>query len=137
MKATPVLVALAICTGDALARCDPIGEFRGAPSRAQSIVVERAGDDLEVRVHTSGIRMGDGNRTLGAIRGKLQISGQRCVGALLAPDEECSLFFQFDTQGVEVHQFGSCMFGAGAQADGSYKRTSRSRPRREVQGAPR
>lgn len=75
-------------------------------------------------VSSSGVRFFDGVRTVGAARGKLDLSDKQCIGAYLAPEDECALFFVFRAKALAVHQFGSCMFGAGAWAGGSYKRTS-------------
>lgn len=121
-KAFPMLLlALPLAAG---ASCDPTGSYlQGAFGvYADNFEVSRIGDDYELQLHTYGQKLSDGNRTFGAIRGRLELSQNGCAGAYLAPDEECSVFIMFNHSGAEVHQFGSCLFGNDASAGGTYRR---------------
>jgi hypothetical protein len=108
----------------ASAICDPTGSFlQGASGAyADTFQVSRMGNEYELQLDTYGQKLSDGNRTFGAIRGRLELSQNGCAGAYLAPDEECSVFIMFNRSGAEVHQFGSCLFGDGAWAGGTYRR---------------
>lgn len=106
------------------ASCDPTGSYlqgaSGAP--AGTFEVSRVDNEYELQLDTYGQKLSDGNRTFGTIRGKFGLSSNGCAGAYLAPHEECSVFITFNRRGAEVHQFGSCLFGYGASAGGTYRR---------------
>lgn len=108
----------------AQAACDPAGTYlRGSRGPHEtSFEIQQVGGDLELRLSTYGQKMPDGNWTTGAVRGRVLLSENGCVGAYLAPQEECSIFFAFRADRAEVHQFGSCLFGASAGAGGTYRR---------------
>jgi hypothetical protein len=120
----PFLMLLLAFPLAASASCDPTAPyFRGASGAyANTFEVSRMGDEYELQLDTYGQKLSDGNRTFGAIRGRLELSQNGCAGAYLAPDEECSVFIMFNRSGAEVHQFGSCLFGYGASAGGTYRR---------------
>lgn len=120
----PFLMLLLAFPLAASASCDPTGSFlRGAPGAyADTFQVSRIGTEYELQLDTYGRKLADGNWTFGAIRGRLELSQNGCAGAYLLPDEECSVFIMFNRSGAEVHQFGSCLFGDGAWAGGSYRR---------------
>jgi hypothetical protein len=130
-------MVLATGAANAYAGCDPSGSYKGNPALEQSVVVARTGESFEVWVHSSGQRVAGGVRTTGAAHGKLELSEHQCVGAYLAPEEECSLFFVFRAKGVDVHQFGHCGFGAGAWAGGPYTRVPENSSRARAEGASR
>ena len=129
------LVLLIAGPGIAQAACEPAGEFlRGARGPHQTSFQLSAVDGAyELQLDTYGQKYADGTRTVGTVKGKFVVSDHGCVGAYLAPEEECSLFVVFRADGAEVHQFGSCFFGAGAWAGGSYRRV-RSGARRGLAG---
>jgi hypothetical protein len=120
----PFLMLLLAFPLAASAGCDPTGSYlQGAfGAYADTFEVTRVGDEYELQLDTYGQKLSDGNRTTGAIRGRLELSQNGCAGAYLAPDEECSVFILFSRSGAEVHQFGSCLFGFGASAGGTYRR---------------
>lgn len=108
----------------ASASCDPTGSYLQGVfgGYAGTFEVSRVGDEYELQLDTYGQKLSDGNRASGAIRGRLELSQNGCAGAYLAPHEECSVFITFNRSGAEVHQFGSCLFGYGASAGGTYRR---------------
>ena len=116
-----LLLAFPLAAG---ARCNPTGSYSQGASGAYAgtFEVSRVGDEYALQLDTYGQKLPDGNRTFGAIRGKLALSENGCAGAYLAPEEECSVFIVFNRSGAEVHQFGSCLFGYGASAGGTYRR---------------
>jgi hypothetical protein len=125
------LVLLIAGPGTAQAACDPAGAFtRGARGPHQtSFQVSAIEGGYELQLDTYGQKYADGTRTVGTAKGKLAMSDHGCVGAYLVPAEECSLFVVFRADGAEVHQFGSCFFGAGAWAGGAYRRVRSVAPR--------
>lgn len=118
------LIVLLVFPLAASAGCDPTGSYSrsAAGANGDTFDVRRVGDAYELELHTYGQKLADGNWTFGAIRGTLELSENGCAGAYLEPDEECSIFILFKRGGAEVHQFGSCFFGSGAWAGGSYRR---------------
>lgn len=122
----------------AKAACGPTGSFlRGSEhAYATTLEVSRIGDGYELQLSTFGQKLADGNRTVGAIRGRLEMSMNGCAGAYLAPTDECSIFVVFNRRGAEVHQFGHCHFGHDAWAGGKYPRIRSNEKRRGALSRP-
>jgi hypothetical protein len=120
-----LLVLLLAYPFAASAACDPTGTYsRGArDAHADSFEVRRAGDKYELQLSAYGQKLADGTWTGGAIRGEFELSEHGCASAYLNPGEECAIFILFNRSAV-AHQFGSCHFGAGVRAGGTYRRLS-------------
>jgi hypothetical protein len=104
------------------AECQPQGEYRKISQSDDTLSIRTVDEKLQLQLSTAGQVLADGVRTSGAVKGEFVMSDEGCVGAYNNPDEECALFVEFSASVAKVHQFGSCLFGAGAWGGGQYKR---------------
>ncbi|WP_019142726.1 hypothetical protein [Noviherbaspirillum massiliense] len=111
----------------AAADCRPEGDYQRPGKHDDELTVTKDNDEFELGLSTSGQLMADGVRTIGAIKGPLSMSSDGCVGALISPDDDCTLFVEFGVSSATVHQFGSCNFGNGAWGGGKYRRLKQPR----------